>query len=318
MAQVEEEVAAWLEEAEATDAAEDEAYGERRGDELPAELAGAVHRREKLRAAARALAESGQRVVSVTDPEAPLQRTREGKRPGYNCQVAVDDHSGFIVAEEATTSQADNQEFGGMARQVEENLGEAPAVMSADAGYYSAETLVAAEEREAEVYVVCQGEPPAGRYGPGDFRYDAEGDEYLCPEGRALVFRGRKRLRATEYRRYRAWSSCRSCPRRERCIPAKGRYRELLVSGGEKLAEGMRARVASEAGRAVMRRPRATVERVFGLMKSVLGLRQFLLRGLQGARIELTLCALGVNLRQLTGHWRLARSALTVTASPMG
>ncbi len=52
-----------------------------------------------------------------------------------------------------------------------------------------------------------------------------------------------------------------------------------------------------------------TLEPAFGVLKSVLGLRQFLLRGLAGARVELTLAATALNLRKLAAPWLATRVA---------
>jgi len=41
----------------------------------------------------------------------------------------------------------------------------------------------------------------------------------------------------------------------------------------------------------------------------VLGLRQFLLWGLEGARVELTLAATALNLRKLAGAWPATQAA---------
>ena len=71
-------------------------------------------------------------------------------------------------------------------------------------------------------------------------------------------------------------------------------------------AEQMRQRLATEEGRALYRLRKMTVEPVFGIIKSVLGLRQFLLRGAEKVRGEWTLVCLGYNLKRL---WSLKTAA---------
>ena len=61
-----------LAEAEAADAAEDELYGDARGDELPPELADPVTRRERIRAA----------LAGLDAEREAAQETRERSRPG--------------------------------------------------------------------------------------------------------------------------------------------------------------------------------------------------------------------------------------------
>lgn len=61
----------------------------------------------------------------------------------------------------------------------------------------------------------------------------------------------------------------------------------------------MKQRLRTAAGRQVYAKRKCTVEPTFGIIKSVLGLRQFLLRGLQAVRHEWTLVCIGWNVKRL-------------------
>jgi hypothetical protein len=61
----------------------------------------------------------------------------------------------------------------------------------------------------------------------------------------------------------------------------------------------MKHRLRTAEGRQVYAKRKCTVEPTFGIIKSVLGFRQFLLRGLQAARHEWTLVCIGWNLKRL-------------------
>ena len=63
--------------------------------------------------------------------------------------------------------------------------------------------------------------------------------------------------------------------------------------------EAVAHRLRTRAGRALYAKRNATVETVFGIVKHVLGFRQFLLRGLQAVQGEWTLVCLGWNLKRL-------------------
>lgn len=65
----------------------------------------------------------------------------------------------------------------------------------------------------------------------------------------------------------------------------------------------MREKVTSEEGKRIYGRRAASVEPVFGIIKSAMGLRQFLLRGVAKVRIEWDLACLGYNMRRL---WSLS------------
>ena len=63
--------------------------------------------------------------------------------------------------------------------------------------------------------------------------------------------------------------------------------------------ERMRHRLRTSAGRAVYKLRQQTVEPVFGIIKSVLGFRQFRLRGRAKVALEWTLVCLAYNLKRL-------------------
>ena len=139
------EVEALLAKAEADDRAEDEAFGEdRRGDELPAELARRESRLAKLRAAkaaietetadkaaeaarerarargahddeaAQAAHEAAERATpepraqrNFTDPESRMMKTTDGFHYAYNAQASVDEASQVVLAAEVGTNAGD-------------------------------------------------------------------------------------------------------------------------------------------------------------------------------------------------------------------
>jgi Transposase domain (DUF772) len=124
------EVAELLRRAEAADREEDQRHGvDRRGDELPAELARRASRLQKIREAKAALeaearaqaaaegkppedgtpADKAQR--NFTDPEAKIQKTADGFIQGYNAQLAVDAAAQIIVAQHVTAAAPDVQQL---------------------------------------------------------------------------------------------------------------------------------------------------------------------------------------------------------------
>ena len=79
---------------------------------------------------------------------------------------------------------------------------------------------------------------------------------------------------------------------------------------GNSIAEGMNYRLKTAKGKANYKLRQQTVEPVFGIIKSVLGFRQFLLRGLQKVELEWQLVCLAYNFKRL----HLMGAGLTVTA----
>jgi len=319
IARVRKQIAEAIQQAEQTDTAEDEQFGDRRGDELPKELASLQARNEKLEEAMRRLQESGQEHVCVNDPDAPIQKTQDGKRPGYNGQISVDDEEGIITAQDVVPDQNDTAQFMPMAQQTVENLGRKPDEFAADIGYHSGEALSDADEAKYNAYIAEGDASTEDRYTHSDFNYDAETDTFTCPEGGTLTFRTMVRPRKIEYRQYEATHNCRQCPRREACLgmKSKARRRRLLVGPYAEALRAMREKMATDAGAAAMQTRKETVERVFGTLKEQMGLRQFLLVGLEKVRAEFSLATTAYNLRKIAGRLALDGSMMAQLGAAM-
>ena len=160
-AQLAAEVEELLRRAQETDAAEDRRYGkDRRGDELPEELAFREGRLEKIREAMAALeaearAQAEQAAAdgkehpgmpedkaqrNFTDPESRIMPGPGGRNflQAYNCQAVVDHEHQVIIASRATNQASDKRPAVVMPEEAIANLGAVPKEMSADAGHYSA------------------------------------------------------------------------------------------------------------------------------------------------------------------------------------
>ena len=63
--------------------------------------------------------------------------------------------------------------------------------------------------------------------------------------------------------------------------------------------QAMQHRLQTQEGKAVYAKRKAPVETVFGIVKEVLGFRQFLLRGLDSVQAEWSLVCIGWNLKRM-------------------
>jgi transposase len=161
--QLQKEVAQILAEAEARDSAEDAEFGEdKRGNEVPAELARRETRLVKLRAAkeaieaeakdkaarkaaeeareqganeeeARARGEAAREAAvpkgsaqrNFTDPESRMMKTTDGFHYGYNAQTVVDEEAQVILAQSVSNLAADAPQLMDMIDATTKNLGAA-------------------------------------------------------------------------------------------------------------------------------------------------------------------------------------------------
>jgi transposase len=264
------EIAKLMRESEITDRGEDRYYGvDKRGDELPEELAHRETRLKKIqeakaaleaeaKAAAAASGAQGSEAEEVapapksqrnfTDPESRIMPSSDKSFvQAYNAQAAVDAGSQVIVATEVVQASNDKGQLVPMVEQACENLQETPEVFSADAGYWVEGDVEVMEWYEVDAIV------------------------------------------APDKIRHRQW-------REQEILPEP-------VPEGLSRKEQMRHRLKTQKGRAEYQKRMCTVEPVFGQTKHARGFRQFLLRGHEKVRSEWRLVCTGHNLLKLYGFW---------------
>ena len=259
------EVAELLRRAQEVDEEEDGRYGkDKRGDELPEELAFREGRLEKIREAMAAL-EAEARVAAeqaeaedkehpgvpddkaqrnFTDCESRIMPGPGGRDflQGYNCQAVVDHEHQVIVAARATAQTSDKQQAVVMIEEAIDNTGAVPKEVSADAGYYSAKVIDELKALGVDPYVAPE-QTRHGRVPPP------------APRGR---------------------------------IPRHLSPRDR-----------MRRKLQTRRGRQRYALRMETVEPVFGQIKQGRGFRQFLLRGLDKVNGEWSMICTGHNLLKL-------------------
>jgi len=197
-----------------------------------------------------------------------------------------------------------------------------------DAGA-SEKDLEQSTERQAALEAVREGRPagaetwaalPRGRddrFTRDAFVYDAAGDTYRCPPGFVLTLqttnttqRGWGQAIRKRYGFDRGAAPCAQCAQAALCCSNLAQGRRIDRDQYEENRERLRARMKGEAGQAIYKRRKETVEPRIGLIKAGLGVRRFLRRGLDNVRREWTLVCTTVNLGILLRHWHAVRPAL--------
>jgi transposase len=292
------EIAALLQQAQQTDAAEDAALGACRGDELPDELRFREQRLAKILAAKQRLEEQAKEAAAAERQrraEAEQQRQQEGRSPGGrppapisevpdakaqtnftdpelkimpqpnkgweysgNGQVVVDDACQIIVACDVVLASNDKQQAVPMAEQALANL-EAAGIERPVAEAGRVQKIISLED--------------AGYFGTqavsGLEALDL--DPYMPPERQ----------------KHHAAAAATAVP--------------APVPAGATAGEKMRAKLRTASGRAVYGLRKGVVEPVFGQIKGARGFRRFSLRGLEKIKGEWRLVCLTHNLLKI---WR--------------
>ncbi len=290
-----------LDAAARTDARED---AEPDRDDVRTELADARTRAAAIEEALGKLGDAEQ--ANTTDPDARLQRTKEGSRPGYNAQIAVSGGDGVILACDVTTEPADNEQLLPMLTQTVENLGRSPGVILADSGYESGENVRALVERNQDALLASATARAAraaakrtGRFPWTAFDYDPIKDEYICPAQQRLP-RVRANTRLGKPASIYRGIACAGCPLRDRCtVGDRPRDLTLLETTPYLLAMSERRRIDRNGPRLFAQRA-IMIEGHFGHFKHNLRWRHFWARGLMRCRSEFRLLCAAFNLMKLT------------------
>lgn len=252
---------------------------------------------------------------SKTDPDATFMRMKEDHmrngqlKPGYNIQMGTE--SQFITGFSIHQQPGDTSCLKDHLEQRERWLKRSPDVLIADAGYGSEENYAYLADKDIEAYVkynIFHYEQKRNYrkkkpYRQENFRYIAEEDQYLCPEGKVLSYQFTKDV--ISYNGYRSerrvyeCADCSGCPVKSECT--KSQYNRRLYIGVELLKMRKRARerlISPEGVRLRSQRP-IEVEAVFGRLKHNWGFRRFLLRGKDKVKIEWGLLALAHNIAKV-------------------
>ena len=311
-----------LADAERVDAAEDEAFGDRRGDELPERWVEGGDRRVRLREALRQLdadgpsdpetaeqaraakeKERGHRLGgpkpdpaargssarirrgNVTDPDS--RTIKDGRRyiQGYNAQAGVDENQ-IVVAADVTNAARDSVVFPEMVAAVVANLagtGSADvSVFVADAGYWSAGN--ANLGCDAEV-LIAPMPTTTGITDPDDPRLTQRREVITQLDGGEITVADAARQMGVST----SWTRKLLTHHRNGLDPAQARAQMLQQLG-------------TPEGAAAFAKRKTTVEPVFGQIKHNLRYRRFTRRGLDAVTSEWRLICTIHNLLKIHRH----------------
>lgn len=282
---------------------------------LPEKLRKAEQLRVEVKAAMAVLAaEEGPKHINLTDSESNLMKTRQGFVTGYNLEAVVSPlkvneagKTGLIMtAVEVVTEAADVKQLIPMLEQAEENIGKQAEKSLTDAGFHSGANLAACEKREQVIVMPeVQARALTKPYHKDSFIYDINTDSYQCPCGQTLQFARQVRHRQTEIFIYRGLAAvCRQCAAFGTCTKSKHHGRVLEIGEYEAALRRHRVWMATEEAKEAYKRRKEIIEPSFGILKEVLGVRRFLLRGWYNVRAEAGVLATAFNLRSLYGVWK--------------
>ncbi len=247
--------------------------------------------------------------TSHSDPSSQWTAARKGPAFfAYSTNYLIDTDHGVIVDVEATRSirQAEVGSVRTMLDRVKDGFDLHPERIIADTAYGSGPMLGWLVDRgiAPHIPVIDKAGRTDGTWTRADFEWDAENDQYVCPEGQALKQfrrnysdpnRGPAGKGAAKYQALKL--TCQACPSKDQCCPNMD-FRSITREEHEDARQVARD-IAKTKQYEVSMKLRKKVEMLFAHLKRILGLGRLRLRGPCGAKDEFLLAATAQNLRKL-------------------
>ena len=269
---------------------------------MPKELTDKKILRSKIKAMLKKMEVSGKEKLNTTDPESCLVKSRQGSHAGYNAQITVDQEHGLIVNSDVVNENHDINQFAEQIKQAEKVLNEPAKNVCADNGYVNYEKLKEVTQSGKTVIVPskkqAQRKASENPFGKEHFYYDEQADQYKCPAGKTLKLKKIRKDKKVKVYRIKKAKICRYCQHFKECC--NSRYgRELHRNFDEEYRDHIAQCYAKPENQAIYAKRKAKVELPFGHIKKNLGTGAFLLRGVVGARAEMSLLSSCFNIRRM-------------------
>jgi transposase len=265
------------------------------------------------------------------DTDSSVMPNKEGGyAPNYTPVAAMDGVENFIVDCDVIAGPNEHTELLPSVDRIEENFAQKPGSVSADKAFGTGPNLEGMEERKVDFHTPVESPAPQegnpakredprqplpeqdwpklprsdkNKLGKCCFVYDEAADVYCCPMGKELPYRETKKYDGSLGKRVvriYACKDCQGCPLAQECLDAKAkRGRTVTRDGHEPARERMHAKMQTDHGKNTYNRRMHIGETPFAIIKGILDVRRFLLRGLEKVRTEWRWVCTAYNLKKL-------------------
>ncbi len=238
---------------------------------------------------------------STTDADARIA-VKPGKPRQFNylAQTSVDTEHHVITHIAAYhADKKDSQCLPDVIKGLKENLAPEGIIVEqilADTGYSSGQVLKTLEEHNITGYIPNFGQYKHEREG---FTYHKEGDYYICPENKKLVFKKIKDNNGYAMKEYRtSRKDCALCPLRSTCI-GKSFEKSIRDTIDKPYYDKMHERLKTPYARKMKKLRQSTVEPVLGTLINFLAMKRVNTRGIKLANKCMLMAAIAYNLKKM-------------------
>lgn len=241
-------------------------------------------------------------MLSSTDLQARMMKSRNGRYFGYNAQVVIDEENKLILYNEVLNQANDKGLLTPLVEQVEKILNKNPKEVLADAGYYHMDHLVELEKRNVDCYVAINGNQEKGKeekYGI-KFKFNEVQNTYVCSEDQKLLPRNglKKDTKRGTFAQAYVGINCQPCSIKNLCTKSENARTVYRYTNNE-WRERYKNKLESEIGRSKMKLRKCLSEHPFGTIKCWMGYIPLLLRGKVKVQTELNIYAIAYNFKRM-------------------
>jgi hypothetical protein len=269
--------------------------------------------------------------VPLTDVESRVLRNKDGGfAPNYVPLATTESQEGFIVDGEVINEGGEGAQQSKSLERIEADFGTRPGRAMGDGSYATSQNIADLEAMGVELLAPARScepgpEHPARREDPtqpvadarweelplspqtkkldkSNFLYDEAADCYLCPMGRVLHYRETTTERRASGRiRQKVYQceSCAGCALVAKCLFQSSTPRTVRRDEHHESIEKVATRMETEDAKEAYQRRSWIAETPFAVIKHLMGIRQFLLRGLENVRTEWRWICTAYNLDKL-------------------
>ncbi|MCR4313392.1 MAG: IS1182 family transposase, partial [Candidatus Roizmanbacteria bacterium] len=227
--------------------------------------------------------------VSLSDPECRMMKNKKGVfELDYNPQFTVDSKNQIIVANDVCQDRTDTFQLQPQIKNVQENITlKKDTKIVADCNYNNGENLKFLEKEKLNGYIptISQAQKLDDRKQKkeDEYEYDKDKDEIIL-NGTRLKFHAMWKHKGNNHQRYYKSEDGKITKR----VPEF--FRERLR---------MKKKLETQEGKQTYSLRKTIVEPVIGNIKYNLGFTEFLVRGLDGAKLELNIASIAHNLKKI-------------------
>ena len=237
---------------------------------IKAEIEKHKERKQQYKKLEKQLKDSGEKQISTSDPDSRHMITRNNiTEVAYNIQSTVDEKFNIPI-DYKVTNQNDKKAMGNMLQRAKSIIGHNDFTALYDKGYHTGSELKTAADLGIDVLVAVPGlsrstQAPDPKYNFENFKYNAQQDCYICPEGHLLKSNGNWYKRdITRFKQYKT-KACHSCPVKSSCTTSKRNGKIIQRSEFQKYISKNKDRV--EKNKDIYRKRQTIVEHPFGTIK---------------------------------------------------